>query len=35
MTGKRVQFEKVAKGVVLNLGPRPEMIDYVVEITTK
>jgi hypothetical protein len=25
----------VAKGIVLDLGPRPEMVDYVVEITTK
>jgi alpha-L-fucosidase len=35
VSGEPVKFEKVAKGVVLNLGKLPAMTDYVVELTTK
>ena len=35
MSGKRVKYQKVAQGVVLELGKRPKMIDYIIELTTK
>jgi alpha-L-fucosidase len=35
LTGDSVKVERVAKGVVLNLGRLPKSIDYVVELTTK
>ena len=35
VSGEPVKVERVAKGVVLNLGKIPQGIDYVVELTTK
>ena len=35
MSGKRVKYQKVAQGVVLELGKTPKMIDYIIELTTK
>ena len=35
MSGKSVKYQKVAQGVVLELGKRPKMIDYIIELTTK
>ncbi len=35
VSGKRVKYQKVAQGVVLELGKLPKMTDYIVELTTK
>ena len=35
VSGEPVKVERVAKGVVLNLGKIPQGVDYVVELTTK
>jgi hypothetical protein len=35
VSGEPVKFQKVAKGVVLNLGKLSPATDYVIEVTTK